>query len=291
MTEQRNIGRTWARVLDLGRTVEGQGPIRSHSVRLLFGALQTVRDSTLRRRLHVMRWSPRSHEWHHRWPEGRVDDTRWWRSWEHWATGGGYDIYDLLFRHYRPQHGDTVVDVGSGHGGETFGLAHMVGPEGRVLSVEAAPDTFGRLEQLCRLNGWTQVEPIQAAIADKPGSLRMSVGDSWVVANVFEGGGVEVPAMTLDDLCAERGITQIDWLKMNIEGAERNAVKGMERMAPHIRNLTISCHDFLGTEWGRSKDEVISWLVAHGFTVAQHGPGEPWARDYVYAWREPATTP
>ena len=54
---------------------------------------------------------------------------------------------------------------------------------------------------------------------------------------------------------------------MNIEGAEKEAIKGMEAIAPMIRNVTISCHDFLGTEWARSKSEVTSWLIAHGFTV------------------------
>lgn len=273
-------------VLAIGRSIEAQGRVRRHLVRLAFGAIQTVRDSLGRRELHVMRWSPRDNRWHHRWPEGNVRDARWWRTWEEWATGGGHDMHDLLFRHYQPKPGDTVVDVGAGHGGETFALASMVGRGGRVLSIEAAPDTYARLNELCAINDWPHVETIQVALSDKPGTLRMSSSDSWVVANIFEDGDVQVPATTLDNLCEERGITRIDWLKMNIEGAEREAIRGMERMAPSIRHLTISCHDFLGTEWGRSKDAVLKWLFDRGFTVHEHGPGEPWAADYVYASRD-----
>lgn len=40
------------------------------------------------------------------------------------------------------------------------------------------------------------------------------------------GGGVEVPANTLDALMAELGTDQVDLLKMNIEGAERPAMAG-----------------------------------------------------------------
>ena len=61
----------------------------------------------------------------------------------------------------------------------------------------------------------------------------------------------------------------------------------MERMASHIRHLTISCDDFLGTDWGRSREEVTAWLTAHGFSVWAHGPGEPWEVDYLYASRSP----
>jgi hypothetical protein len=60
----------------------------------------------------------------------------------------------------------------------------------------------------------------------------------------------------------------------------------MEDIAPGIRHVTIACHDFIGTEWSRSKDDVIAWLVDHGFTVRERDDAvEPWARDYVYGWR------
>jgi FkbM family methyltransferase len=201
-------------------------------------------------------------------------------------SGESYDFEELIFLHYRPGAGDVVVDVGAGHGGETFALANMVGPAGSVLSIEAAPDTFRRLEQLCRLNHWKQVEAIHAAVSDKPGVVTISDGPEWIAANVFEPGVTEVRAVTLDDLCLERGITRIDWLKMNIEGAEKEAIIGTEAIAPMIRNMTISCHDFLGTEWARSKIEVTSWLVAHGFTVrGREYDSRVAAHDYVYAWR------
>jgi len=192
---------------------------------------------------------------------------------------------DLLWRHYRPKPGDVVVDAGAGQGGETFSLAPMVGPTGRVIAIEAAPAPFERLSELCTNNGWHNVELHQVALAGEPGSLSMSESEDWVAGNVFESGSVEVRAVTLDDLCGELGVTRIDWLKMNIEGSEKDAVRGMERVAPHIAHLTISCHDFLGTEWGRSKVRVLEWLQDHGFSVQEHGVDDPVLSNYVYAWR------
>lgn len=216
-----------------------------------------------------------------------ADEGRW-KDAQGWATRGFYyGMDDLLFRRYRPREGDVVFDVGAGDGGETFYLAGMVGRSGRVVSIEAAPSPFRRLHDLATRNRWSQVTLLNVALASQPGRLTISDDpETWVAGNIFESdGAVEVVAETFDDLCERLGIDQVDWVKLNIEGAEKDALRGMERMAPRIRNFTISCHDFLGTEWGRSKDEVLDWLATHGFTAEVRGEGDFVQQLYVYAWR------
>lgn len=274
----------WA-LIRAGKILDSRPGLPQNAVRLAWSAVASVAQTARERQVTTLRWVPGEGRWHHRWPEGRVNDTRWWRSANAWATHGGpYDMDDLLWRHYRPGPGDVVLDAGAGNGGETFYLAPMVGPSGRVIAVEAAPAPFARLEELCALNGWGNVECQQVALAAAEGTVSMSDSEDWVVGNVYEPGGVDVRAVTIDDLCAELGANHIDWLKMNIEGSEKDAVQGMERMAPHIAHLTISCHDFLGTEWGRSKAVVVGWLQDHGFTVESHEGPEAYLADYVYAW-------
>ena len=254
--------------------------------RAIIGAAKSVKDTAANRHLSTVRWSPARQRWLHRWPAGRVMDQDRWSSPHHWATRGDYDMADLLWSKYRPKPGDTVVDVGAGHGGETFFLASMVGEHGKVVAVEAAPAPFGRLQELVEMNGWENVQPVQVALSDRPGTVTISDDEAnWLSGNIFEGDGVEVAATTFDDLCAERGITRVDWVKMNIEGAEKDALRGMERMAPHVHHMTIGCHDWLGTEWGRSREQVLAWLHDHGYTTA-HGVENTWDGDYVHAWRE-----
>lgn len=267
--------------------IDRQGGWIARGGRLLLGPVWSARAMIRHRQIRTLRWSPRQSAWIHRWPEGRVADARRWEEWRDWAMEGeSYDFEELMFSYYRPAAGDVVIDVGAGHGGETFALAKMVGPDGSVLAIEAAPGTYRRLEHLRQLNGWKHVETLHAAVSDEPGIVTISDGPDWVAANIFESGVTAVPAVTLDDLCRERGITRIDWLKMNIEGAEKEAIRGMDRIAPMIRNVTISCHDFLGTEWATSKSEVVGWLVAHGFSVrGREYDRRTAAHDYVYAWR------
>lgn len=279
---------TWTHRLRARTGRGGATGVPGQIARMGYGVMRSAVDTVRSRRLITMRWVPAEGRWHYRWPEGRIADPGRWKDAEGWATYGFYyGMDDLLWRRYRPKQGDVVIDVGAGHGGESFFLAGMVGSRGRVVAVEAAPVPYERLVDMVRRNGWTHVTPVQAAVVAEPGEVKISHGgDEWIAGNIFDPGvGVAVRGRTIDELCESLGIEQVDWVKMNIEGAEKEALLGMERMAPHVSHLTISCHDFLGTEWGRSKDVVTAWLEEHGFTVEQRVDEDEVFALYLYAWR------
>ena len=68
------------------------------------------------------------------------------------------------------------------------------------------------------------------------------------------------------------GLSQVDFLKMNIEGAERLALSGLGEMVRKTKNVCIACHDFLANEGGpnemRTKADVIRFLKQNGFAVS-----------------------
>ncbi len=190
---------------------------------------------------------------------------------------------------YMPQPGDTIIDVGAGIGEETVVFSKLVGGAGRVISIEAHPETYACLVKTVRRSGLTNVTPVFCALAEADGELSISTGTAHLENSVMSGGGGDtVPARSLDSLAAELGLQRVDLLKMNIEGAEKLAVKGMPLMSKRIHNLCISCHDFRadqgdGEEF-RSKTEVRSALEAFGFGIeTRAGEPAPWVRDYLYA--------
>lgn len=258
-----------------------RGPLRNPT-RHVYAAGKTVLDTVRRRQLVTTRWVSSENRWHYRWPEGRVVDAQGWATRGHY-----YGMDDLLFRRYRPRAGDVVFDIGAGDGGETLYLANMVGTTGRVVAVEAAPTPYHRLADTTARNAWPQVTTLNVALTSTPGEVSISDDpEAWVGGNIFESkGSVTVDGRTFDEICESLRIEHVDWVKLNIEGAEKDALRGMERMAPNIRNFTISCHDFLGTDWGRSKVFVLGWLEAHGFTAEMRGEGDFVQELYVYAWR------
>jgi FkbM family methyltransferase len=196
---------------------------------------------------------------------------------------------EMFLYEYTPRAGDVVFDVGAGVGAETLLFSRLVGPRGRVVSLEAHPRTYERLERLCRVNRLANVVPLQVAAADEDGELAISDFDQYLLNRVVppETDSIAVQTRRIDTIADELGITRIDLLKMNIEGAERIAIRGLERIIATTRHVCISCHDFLADDGGadelRTKEVVREFLLDHGFRViARDDAPDPWTRDYLY---------
>jgi len=196
---------------------------------------------------------------------------------------------EIFLWDYTPSLGDVVVDIGAGTGTESVAIAKAVGPAGRVIAVEAHPDTAAVLKRAGKANGLTNITVVIAAAADRPGTLNISDSADIGTNTVLAEGVIGVEAITIDDLIVSEELDHIDFLKMNIEGAERLAIAGMDNTVDRIGRMAISCHDFLGTPWGTSRELVQTWLVSHGFEVKSRPEDpRPWARDYLYASRTKA---
>ena len=194
---------------------------------------------------------------------------------------------DLFLHEYTPREGDTVFDVGAGIGAETLLFSRLVGRSGRVVSLEAHPRTFERLARLCAANRLANVIPLQVAAADVDGELAISDLPHYLRNTVVDNGGIQVPSRRVDTIAQDLGITTIDLLKMNIEGAERLAIEGLEGIIASTRHVCIGCHDFLvdegGSEQMRTKALVREFLADHGFRMTTRDDAQdPWTRDYVY---------
>jgi FkbM family methyltransferase len=196
---------------------------------------------------------------------------------------------DTAFYVYTPEPGDVVFDVGAGVGSETLLFSRLVGASGQVVSIEAHPRTYRRVAQLCNANRLENVTPLQVAAGESDGTTTISDLANHV-RNTTAGAtpdGVEVPARRLETIAKSLDITRIDVLKMNIEGAEVAALRGLGPLLAGTRYVCIACHDFLADEGGgdtlRTKAAVRELLLEQGFELSSRDDAEePWTRDYVY---------
>ncbi len=207
----------------------------------------------------------------------------------------GSHVNDFFLYQYHPKEGDTIVDVGAGTGWETLFLSRSVGMSGRVISIEAHPRVFRCLSKMCAENKLENVALVQAAVADQEGEVQLS--DSLEhEANSIIGAvpGIRVACTTLDYIFRSFKLSRVDFLKMNIEGAERLALSGMKEMVRKTRNVCIGCHDFLADEGGpnelRTRAEVIDFLRENGFAVSLRGSEGDFIRNYVYGRNEMSLT-
>lgn len=193
------------------------------------------------------------------------------------------------FRRYRPLLGDVVLDIGAGRGEDTCVFSEAVGPSGMVVAIEAHPQTFVILDNSVHLNQLPNVHLEHCAVSDHAGTcfITEESEELWQCASLqrIGGAGTPVPAKRIDDLPQLAGVRQVAFLKMNIEGAEVDALQGASETLGKTWSVCVCCHDFLG-EQTRTKSAVQKLLAGHGFHLSYAPPGSPpYERDFVYGTR------
>jgi FkbM family methyltransferase len=180
---------------------------------------------------------------------------------------------------YTPNQGDVVLDIGAGIGEEAIVFEHL---GCRVISVEAHPRTFRCLTKTISASGLKNVQAIQCAIMEKDGEINIADTEDHLANGIGTEKGITVPARSIASLCGELGLDTIDFMKMNIEGAERTAVLGFGNV--RIRHMVVSCHDFLGIEELKTMEGVRAALTKQGYRIMTR-PDHPmsYTRANIYA--------
>ncbi len=158
------------------------------------------------------------------------------------------DAEDYWFHVYKPKPGDVIVDIGAGRGEDVFAFSRAVGPSGHVWAIEPHPVSYRALCRLLELNGLANVTALNLASTDAPADLQIETLPVWESNYVRVGepsaASHPVRGRPFDSIAAEQGIGHIDFLKMNIEGAERIALPGCREALARTHNVCIAAHDF-----------------------------------------------
>ena len=198
-----------------------------------------------------------------------------WPVWAGMAEKFLRDADDYWFHVYKPSPGDVIVDVGAGRGEDVFAFSPAVGPRGCVWAIEPHPVSFAALRKLCSLNGLRNVTPMNYACMSSHEHLQIETLPVWesnyVRAGEPSAKSYPVEGRRLDDLCAEKHIGMVDFLKMNIEGAERDALPGAHAVLRRARFVCVAAHDFRAArgegEHFRTLAFVREFLADAGFEL------------------------
>ncbi len=158
-------------------------------------------------------------------------------EWAHgWATGN-YELttVDTLRRILRP--GMTMLDIGANIGYLSLIAARSLGPRGHVYAFEPDPDNRAVLERNIRANAMACIEIVPMAVGRVAGSLDLHVNtdESGALSTLYAGamavhGGnwktVRVEGTTLDAWAVACGWPAVHVIKLDIEGAELDALAG-----------------------------------------------------------------
>lgn len=159
------------------------------------------------------------------------------------ASGQVYEPQEVALVQQIIQAGDVVIDIGANIGYYTLLFASLVGETGEVLAFEPDPQNFAILQQNVALNHYSQVilEPKALSYSASQSHLYLcheNHGMHRLYPSVCCQDNVLVETVALDAYLAnyER---DIDFIKIDIEGAEYAAVQGMQRTLRRFPNLML----------------------------------------------------
>ena len=156
----------------------------------------------------------------------------WWTR-SFWEPTVALAIRD----HCRP--GDVVFDVGCNAGGLALMMSRLVGPRGIVLAFEASPRIIDKTHYNLVKAGCHNVTLFHKAVWHSTGALVNMAAGSHLNDRIEEGAtGMSVRTVALDDLAAA-GDFRPGFIKMDIEGAEFDALRGMSRLLAEVRPVLV----------------------------------------------------
>lgn len=140
--------------------------------------------------------------------------------------------------------GDVVLDVGANVGFYSLLAARAAGKAGRVVAFEPLQRNVERLRRHLELNHLSEVEVIQAAVSDSSGVRWFSKGEYEATGRLDSSGEIEVAALSLDDFHAQGKLPRVDVIKIDVEGAELEVLRGAARVLTALRPcLVVELHN------------------------------------------------
>ena len=185
-------------------------------------------------------------------------------------AGIEHDVSALTSKVLKP--GMVVLDVGANIGLLTRHFCEAVGPSGKVFAFEPDPENFSCLEFNTKGCGNRSVH--QLAISDANGTAhlylnaRSSTGNS-LLNQSDAAGSVEVECRTIDTFLSENRVTQIDFIKIDVEGAELKVLQGMRETLRRLSSVKLVIEycpkNLLGS--GVEPQAVFNELRSQGLVV------------------------
>ncbi|MEM8526118.1 MAG: FkbM family methyltransferase [Bacteroidota bacterium] len=179
--------------------------------------------------------------------------------------------------------GDTFVDVGAHFGFFSLLASKLVGQNGKVVAFEAAPNTFKLLEK--NTATYSNLTIVHRAVSDQKGTMTFHEfpilyseyntlhpeqfqAERWFQEDLAR--RVEVTSVRLDDYLSEHQVIP-DCIKIDVEGAEEQVLKGLEQhLQKHQMTIITEC-TLLNIERHLSMQSNLEKLQYFPFVISADG--------------------
>jgi FkbM family methyltransferase len=182
--------------------------------------------------------------------------------------------------------GSVSIDIGAAAGLYTVALSQLAGPTGQVHSIEPLPFAHPLWTRVLRGGTGQNVRRHTMALGVEPGQGTMSVpigkygavtGRSFLAWRTDGLGSnsefsrhkeVTVEVDTLDGLCARLELTRLDFLKIDVEGAELHVLEGGQKSIDRFRPaILVEIEDRHIVRYQHSAQTIVDWFTERGYTM------------------------
>ncbi len=159
------------------------------------------------------------------------------------------------------QLGMIVFDIGANIGAHALRFGRIVGESGQVYAFEPTTFAFSKLNRNLALNPQVQVSIFRIALSDEPPTRRtISFRSSWRTNGIHKDTSCEVDFLRLDDWALKNSVSQVDMIKLDVDGNEFGVLAGgteilkrchpillMEMVGPHFAEPTHNPFNILAS--------------------------------------------
>lgn len=170
---------------------------------------------------------------------------------------------------------DVILDIGANIGYYSLIFAEIVGDQGRVFAFEPSPANFALLSKNIEINNYKNVTLVQEAVSNKTGKGKLYLcednqGDHRIYDSYDGRRSISIETTRLDDYFKNYD-GKVDFIKMDIQGAEGGAIQGALSLLRKNKNLKIITELWpVGLKrCGIDVKEYLKLLIGQGFTLYQ----------------------
>jgi len=172
----------------------------------------------------------------------------------------------LKFKDFLPKRNQIVIDAGASLGDYTLIYSKLIGKRGKVITFEPNKKAFNLLLKNIEANKVSNVIALRMALWNEEGTISIKEGNFSTLDKISseKENTYRVKAITLDSIVKKLKLKRVDLVKIDVEGAEVQVLKGsLETIRRFHPKIIVEVHEWLGVK----SNEIMQLLKKYGYKL------------------------